>query len=99
MTTKEKAELQVEITATVKAAVAEAMKNHKDYCRFTDQEAARLHQVPQDLDRQSLFTLSRMVRAWDRASVWIGRAMFLAFLALLAWGLAKLATRIEIPNP
>jgi len=100
MTQAERAELRQEIQAAVAAAMAAAMADHRQYCRFTDAEAQRLHQVPEDLDRRSLFALGRMARAWDTASMWIGRVILVAFLALLVWGLSKIGNMsLEVPQP
>ncbi len=100
MTQTERAELRQEIQTAVAAAVSAAMSDHSRYCRFTDAEAQRLHQVPEDLDRRALFDLGRMARAWDTASKWIGRVILVAFLALLVWGLSKLGTMsLEVPKP
>ena len=91
MTDRDRAELRAEIAT----AIREAMADHRTYCRFTDDEAARLHQVPQDLDRDALYSLRRMTKAWDAASMWVGRVILFALLALLVWGLTKLSVNLE----
>ena len=77
-----------EIKQTVETAVDEALKNHV-HCRFSTEEAERLHQLPKDLDRNGLIMLGRMGRALDAACSWVGRAVVLGVLAIFVWGLAQ----------
>ncbi len=94
MTDAERESLRKEICEIVSESVAEsvadALADHSQFCRFSDAEAKLVHQLPEDVDRNSLIALGKIARAWDSASVWVGRVILFALLALLVWGLTKL---------
>lgn len=102
MTEAERQALREEICEIVSEAVAEAMAealaDHAKFCRFSESEAKLVHQLPEDVDRNALISLGKMARAWDAGSVWIGRVLLFALLALMVWGLTKLNT-LGVPKP
>ena len=102
MTEAERQSLREEISDIVSEAVAEAMSealaDHAKFCRFSEAEAKLVHQLPEDVDRNALISLGKMARAWDAGSVWIGRVLLFALLALLVWGLSKIDLS-GVPKP
>lgn len=100
MTEAEQKALRDVICEIVSEAVAEAMAlaDHDKFCRFNDREAKLVHQLPEDVDRNALISLGKMARAWDSASVWVGRLILFALLALAVWGMTKL-NNLELPKP
>lgn len=98
MTPSERQELHEEISEAVAEAIAVAFSDHANYCRFSEGEAKLVHQLPEDVDRNALIALGKIARAWDSASVWVGRIILFALLALLVWGMTKLQD-IGFPRP
>ena len=89
MTPADEMAIQDAVAKGVAKAIGDALSDHSSHCQFSAREARMVHQLCEDLDRDSIYLLGRVGKWLDGAASWIGRAVVIVLLVAIAWGIAQ----------